>query len=181
MKATATGSTLKKTAGCDGCEDAGAFSTQALASGNGYLEVTASETTTQRLVGLSRGNTDTTGDDIDFAFQFWPGGTADVRENGLYRNAETSYAPGDKFRIAVASGVVRYYKNGVLFYTSTKAPDLPAPGRHLAHERGRDDRRRDPRERPLSRRGMGAGLAGLPPSRPLLRIAQRHRGGGSSR
>ena len=101
------------------------FSTQALASGNGYLEVTASETTTQRLVGLSRGNTDTTGDDIDFAFQFWPGGTADVRENGLYRNAETSYAPGDKFRIAVAAGVVRYYKNGVLFYTSTKAPAYP--------------------------------------------------------
>jgi hypothetical protein len=73
---------------------------QSIASGDGYLELTASETTTQRLIGLSRGNTDTSGADIDFALQFWPGGTVDVRENGVYRNAETGYAPGNVFRIA---------------------------------------------------------------------------------
>ena len=32
---------------------------------------------------------------------------------------------GDVFRIAVESGVVKYYKNGTLFYTSTVAPVYP--------------------------------------------------------
>src|SRR5262249_8962817 len=35
VNVTATGSVLKKTSGCDGCEDAGAVSTAALASGDG--------------------------------------------------------------------------------------------------------------------------------------------------
>ena len=123
-KVTVTGTTLKKTSGCDGCQDAGAISAQAIASGNGYVELTASETTTHRVIGLSRGNTDTTRADIDFGLNFWNGGTVDVRENGVYRR-ETSYVTGDVFRIAVESGVVNYYKNGVRFYTSTVAPAYP--------------------------------------------------------
>jgi predicted amidohydrolase len=125
VNTTAMGSTLQKTSGCDGCEDAGAVSSQSIASGDGYVELTASEITTQRVVGLSYGNTNTTSADIDFAIQFWPGGTADVRENGVYRNAETTYVPGDIFRVAVQSGVVRYSKNGTVFYTSAIVPSFP--------------------------------------------------------
>jgi hypothetical protein len=125
VNVTATGSSLKKTTGCDGCQDAGATSQQQIASGNGYLQFSASETTTQRVIGLSRGNTDTSKDDIDFGLQLWPGGTVDVRENGAYRGAETSYATGDVFRVAVQAGVVKYSKNGVVFYTSAVAPSYP--------------------------------------------------------
>lgn len=125
VKVTATGSTLKKTSGCDGCQDAGAISVQTISSGDGYVELVIPETTTQRVIGLSNGNTDTTRADIDFALNFWAGGTVDVRENGVYRFAETSYASGDVFRIAVEAGVVNFYKNGLRFYRSTKAPVYP--------------------------------------------------------
>ena len=125
VNAAANGSLLQKSGGCDGCQDSGAISVQTIASGNGFMEVAASETTTQRVIGLSSGNTDTTSADIDFALLFWPGGTVDVRENGVYRGAETSYATGNVFRIAVESGVVKYYKNGAVFYTSGVAPSYP--------------------------------------------------------
>jgi hypothetical protein len=121
---TAQGSVLRKTGGCNGCPDAGAVSVQSIPSGNGYLEVTASETTTLRLIGLSRGNRDTTGADIDFALRFGPNGGVEVRENGQYRR-DTTYAQGTRFRISVESGVVKYYRNGVLFYSSTIAPAYP--------------------------------------------------------
>ena len=125
VKVTATGSTLKKTSGCDGCQDAGAVSVQTISSGNGYVEFTVPETTTQRVIGLSNGNTDTTRADIDFALNFWGGGTVDVRENGLYKFAETTYVAGDVFRIAVEAGAVNFYKNGVRLYRSTVAPVYP--------------------------------------------------------
>ena len=120
----AEGISLRKTAGCDGCEDAGAVSSQTITSGDGFVEFTASETTTIRVAGLSSGNTNTTSADIDFGIKFWPGGEADVRENDLYR-ADTTYVSGDVFRVAVQSGVIRYSKNGVVFYTSTVAPTFP--------------------------------------------------------
>src|SRR5439155_9409296 len=124
VNVTAEGGSLRKTAGCEGCEDAGAVSSQTITSGDGFVEFTASETTTIRVAGLSHGNTDTTSADIDFGVQLWPGGAAEVRENGLYR-ADTTYVSGDVFRVAVQSGVVRYSKNGVVFYTSTVAPTFP--------------------------------------------------------
>ncbi len=124
VKVTAAVGVLRKSAGCDGCQDAGAISYATVASGDLFMEVTASETTTQRAVGLSHGNSNVKVADIDFALQLWPGGGIDVRENGVYR-AETTYASGDLFRIAVESSVVKYYKNGTLFYTSAKAPVYP--------------------------------------------------------
>jgi len=121
---TANGNSLQKTSGCDGCQDAGATSQQQIALGDGYVEFTASETTTQRLIGLSHNNVDTTTADIDFAIQLWADGGIDIRENGVYRTQGT-YATGDVFRIAVESGIVKYYKNGALLYTSALAPSYP--------------------------------------------------------
>jgi hypothetical protein len=124
VNVTAEGSSLRKTGGCDGCENAGAVSSQTITSGDGFVEFTASETTTIRVAGLSHGNTNTTSADIDFGVKLWPGGVADVRENDLYR-ADTTYGSGDVFRVAVQSGVIRYSKNGVVFYTSSVAPTFP--------------------------------------------------------
>ncbi|MBI2468899.1 MAG: hypothetical protein HYV62_13990 [Candidatus Rokubacteria bacterium] len=123
VNVAASGNSLQKTAGCDGCPDAGATSQQQITSGDGYFEFTASETTALRFAGLSFGNTDTTGADIDFAIRL-QAGYADVRENGVYV-ADTLFVSGDVFRVAVEAGVVRYYKNGVLFYTSSKTPTYP--------------------------------------------------------
>ena len=54
VNATVTGTTLRKTAGCNGCADSGGASKQTL-RGNGALELTASETTSLRYVGLGTG------------------------------------------------------------------------------------------------------------------------------
>ena len=41
-----------------------------------------------------------------------------------------SYVVGDRLRVAVEGGVVKYRRNGTLLYTSSQADRLPAPGRH---------------------------------------------------
>lgn len=71
MNVTATANSINKTSGCDGCQDAGATSTQQIVAGDGYVEFTASETTTIRGIGLGVGNTDTSMADIDFAIALW--------------------------------------------------------------------------------------------------------------
>ena len=38
---------------------------------------------------------------------------------------DLSFTSGDVFRVAVGAGVVNYYKNGTVFYTSTIAPSYP--------------------------------------------------------
>lgn len=123
VNATASGGSLQKSGGCDGCDDAGAVSQQQIASGNGAVLFTATETDKVRYVGLSHGNTDTRLGDIDFAIRLG-NGYAEVRENNVYRT-DTPLVSGDRFKVAVEGGVVKYYKNGVLFYTSTVAPTYP--------------------------------------------------------
>ncbi len=128
VNATATGNTLQKTSGCDGCFDAGATSQQTITSGDGYMEFTVGAVTRQRFAGLSNGNTGSGFTEIDFAFRLWgvaASGNLDVQENGTYRFLGATYVAGDVLRVAVESGVVKYYKNGVLLYTSTVAPVYP--------------------------------------------------------
>lgn len=73
VNATASGGSLQKSGGCDGCADAGATSQQQIASGDGSVSFTATETDKLRYVGLSHGNTDTTTADIDFAIRLGQG------------------------------------------------------------------------------------------------------------
>jgi len=126
INVTVTGNSIQKTSGCDGCEDAAAVSSQQF-TGNGYVEFTASETTTQRAIGLSRGNTGTIRQDIDFAIMLWNvnGGVVEIYENDIYRAGTVGYTPGDVFRVAVDQGIVKYSKNGVVFYTSSQKPTFP--------------------------------------------------------
>ena len=125
VNASATGSTLQKTAGCDGCEDAGASSQQSLA-GDGFVEFAIGEMGTFWVAGLNQRNESTLMSDIDFAFRFNGSGYADVLENGTYRiGRDTTYVAGDVFRIAVVGGRVQYSKNGRFLRESTLAPALP--------------------------------------------------------
>ena len=119
-----TGTIAEKTAGCDGCQDAGATSVEQL-SGDGYMEFTIGELNTMWMAGLSHGNDDTTYTDIDFGFRFNGGGYADVLENGIYAGGDTTYAAGDVFRIAIANGRVEYSKNGHYLMESLHIPQLP--------------------------------------------------------
>ncbi len=128
VNATVTGTTLRKTAGCNGCADSGGASKQTL-RGNGALELTASETTSLRYVGLGTGTVGQRTSAIKFAFAFRPGGIVEIRERGTYR-ADARFIPGDVLRIAVDNGAVTYTKNGAVVYKS-KLP-VPAELRGLA-------------------------------------------------
>ena len=122
MNVDLVGGVLTKIAGCDGCQDGGAVSSQAISTGAGYVEFSAPDSLGQRVIGLSGGNSGTTEADIDFGLKFWVGGSADVRENGAYVGVETGYAATDVFRVAVAAGAVTYFKNGQVLYRSTRTP-----------------------------------------------------------
>src|SRR6266404_8308237 len=120
---TASGNSLTKNSS-DGW-NAGAVSTQTIASGDGYMEVTATETNTHRRIGLSHGDTNQSWEDIDFCIYLSADGTVYVNEGTNGRGNFGSYAAGDRFRVAVEGGVVKYKKNGTVFYTSTVAPAYP--------------------------------------------------------
>jgi hypothetical protein len=120
------GTILRKAGGCDGCADAGGTSQQQLSAGDGYIEFTVGEATSFWMAGLSHGNDGTDWTDIDFAFRFNGVGGADVMENGVYKpGADTSYAAGDVFRVAVVNGRVQYLKNGIYLMESAKVPQYP--------------------------------------------------------
>jgi hypothetical protein len=122
VNVTATGNSIQKTAGCDGCQDAGAASEQQIVSGDGHVEFTATETNTIRGAGLGNGNTDTTAADIDYTVALWNDGLASVYERGVFIVDLGPYTTGTVVRVAVEGGVVKYYKDGILGYTSQLSP-----------------------------------------------------------
>jgi hypothetical protein len=87
------------------------------------------ETNTYRVFGLGHGNTNANEADVDFGIYVYLSEVR-VKENGVNKlNGATptfgTVVAGDRLRVGVDSGVVKYYKNGVLFYTSTVAPVFP--------------------------------------------------------
>ena len=116
------GTILKKTSGCDGCRSS-AISSQVISSGDGYVQFAAAETNKRRYAGLMLGTRTVSIGTLDFSI-FLANGEAAVFEMGVYKG-EVNYTTGDVFRVAIQSGAVRYYKNGVLFYTSTTRPTYP--------------------------------------------------------
>jgi Bacterial Ig domain len=112
---------LIKSSGCNGC-NAGGLSVETIATG-GFVEFTPSSG--HRLyAGLGRPDATPGTLDIAYSFSFWPDGGWDIRERNGYR-AEGTFAAGDRFRIAVENGTVKYFKNATLVYVSTVAPTAP--------------------------------------------------------
>lgn len=120
---TANGNSLTDVAATG--TNAGAVSTQRITSGDGYVEFTASETTSNRLLGLSNGNTDASYPDVDFGLGLRTGAAIFIFESGVNRGAFGTYQTGDVLRVAVVGGVVKYFKNGALLYTSTRTRTYP--------------------------------------------------------
>jgi endonuclease/exonuclease/phosphatase family metal-dependent hydrolase len=121
VKATASGATLQKTSGCGECGDAGAVSAQALTSG--YFTFPAPAASSRLAVGLGTDASANTSYAFNYAFSFNGGSLFEIREGGVYKS-EGWYSAGDVFKIAVEGGIVKYYRNGGLVYTSRTA----APG-----------------------------------------------------
>jgi exonuclease III len=124
VKATPDDASLRKTDGCEGCDDAGGVSEAQLTGAGDFVEFTP--TWGHRLTaGLNTDTTDNTSySTIAFAFNFWPSGAWDIREHNVYRS-EGTYAAGDVFKIAVEGTSIKYYRNGSLLYTSTVVPSFP--------------------------------------------------------
>jgi len=120
---TVSGSNLEKTSGVGWAEDAGAVSVQRVSSGTASVQFRIAETTAFRFLGLSSSSTWNGAAGMDFAFRL-QAGAGDVYENNQWRHAG-SIATGDVLKITAAGGGVRYYQNGTLVYTSTKAPTYP--------------------------------------------------------
>jgi hypothetical protein len=123
LNVAVTGNTITKNAGCSGCGDAGAVSQQMITSGTGSMTFTVSSGA-ELTVGLGTGNSGTGGADVDFGLRFYPAGYVEVRESGVYR-WDFGVVAGATYKVAVENGIVKYYQNGALKYTSAKPPSLP--------------------------------------------------------
>lgn len=119
----ATGNSLRKIQS-NGNWDGGAYSFNSV-SNNGYFEFTATETGTLRMVGLSSSNANANFNTIQFAVYLRGDNQFEVYESGNSRGTFGTYSSGNIFRIAVEANVVRYYRNGTLFYISSVSPTLP--------------------------------------------------------
>src|SRR5262249_51481565 len=121
--ASTSGNSITKTTTADAW-DAGGASVNVLRDGSGYVEFTA-DTNGYRMAGLGHGDTNQDYTDVDYGILVGANQDLYVFESGNYRGYFGSYAAGDRFRVEVRYGVVRYRKNGVVFYTSTVAPQYP--------------------------------------------------------
>jgi RHS repeat-associated protein len=63
--------------------------------------------------------------EVEYAIFLDTAANVAVYESGNFRGYFGNYAGGDRFRVAVESGAVKYYRNGTLFYTSTVTPQYP--------------------------------------------------------
>jgi hypothetical protein len=120
---TGAGNGLNKTSS-NGNWDGGAFSYNTV-SNNGYLEFTATETNTSRMVGLSASNADNGYASIRYAIYLINNATIGVYENGTSRGNFGTYAASDVFRVSAEAGIIKYYKNNVVFYVSVLVPTFP--------------------------------------------------------
>jgi hypothetical protein len=124
VNVSTNGSTLQRNDSTQGWT-AGASGTSTLSSGNGSVQVTADATTTGRMIGLTHTESSPSYADISYAIELQSGGTIDIYELGQWRASMGTYAVGDVLKVAVQSGVVNYYRNSTLLYSSRVMPSYP--------------------------------------------------------
>lgn len=122
--ATASGNDLVKTAP-ETTWHAGAASIGQLEN-DGFVRFTTGETTTDKVAGLSSGNTNQSLSDVDFGIRLTASGRVNIVERGVTIGRFGAYTDGDQFEVQVEGGVVTYWKNGNLLTTSqAAAPSFP--------------------------------------------------------
>ena len=108
--------------------DAGAVSTQSIDSnaGGGFVSVVADTNSGYyRAFGLNHSDQSAGYTDIDYLIELATNGYIYIYENGSLGYNEGQYSVGDVLKVAVVNGVVKYYRNDTLLYTSTVAPTYP--------------------------------------------------------
>lgn len=104
--------------------NAGASSVEHIDGTGGSIEATITENNAHRMIGLSTnldnnyvaGNYAT----LNFAIFFTATGWVEIYESGNGKPfINPLYKAGDSFKISVENSVVKYYQNGVVFYTSS--------------------------------------------------------------
>lgn len=122
---TVSGNNLTRSGNPDAW-NAGAVSTRAIASGNGYVEFTVGEGGTFKMCGLSNGDTDQNYNDIAFAIYPHANGYLQIYESGVWKtNTGRAYQAGDRLKVSVENGVVKYWHNDQLMWTSTATLSYP--------------------------------------------------------
>ncbi len=77
------------------------------------------------MLGLSHGDSNPGYADIDYALYPSSTGALYVYEQGVSKGQFGTYSAGDRLRVAVEGGRVRYRKNGALLYESAAPPQYP--------------------------------------------------------
>ncbi|MDC0669447.1 peptidoglycan DD-metalloendopeptidase family protein [Nannocystis radixulma] len=116
VNAEAAGSSLTRSAGSGWT--AGAASVQTIESGDGFVEFSTAETDRAKMAGLSFSDANQGYVDIDFAFYLRSNGELEIYEDGNLRGSFGAYGEGDRFRVEVADGQIRYRHNGLVVYTN---------------------------------------------------------------
>jgi RHS repeat-associated protein len=122
--AVVNGNKLIRTRDSSSWNTCGAVSRQQLPAGqNGWLELTVTETSTTKMIGLAETNPDLNYTSIDYAFYL--GGTAlRIYEKGVSKlTVSGALKPGELLRIERIGTVVKYFRNDMVnpVYTSTAA------------------------------------------------------------
>jgi hypothetical protein len=117
---SASGNTITKTA-TTGWGNGGAASENILVTGvDGWIEVEAQQTNTNRMFGLSMTNTNASYNNIDYAIQLNAAGKIKIWENGTKKvNDAGIYVIGDLLKIERIGNTITYLKNNSTFYTSS--------------------------------------------------------------
>ncbi len=118
------GSVLRKT-GTTQTWDAGARGVTSITSGSGSVQVTADSTSYGRMFGLTRAYYGPSYTGITYALELQSNGTLEIWESGQWRTQAGGYAAGDVLKVEERQGVVYYYRNNTLLYTSGVTPSYP--------------------------------------------------------
>jgi RHS repeat-associated protein len=114
------GTSLTKTGATIGW-DAGAFSVKPIpANADGWVEYTAGEITTAKMMGLSATDADASYASINYAwYPFWDGNLYIYENGSLIGGPFTDYSTNDILRVERLGTTILYKKNGKVIYTST--------------------------------------------------------------
>jgi hypothetical protein len=121
--ASVSGNSLTKT-GSVTAWDAGGSSTNVIRDGYGYVEFTMPDLSHRVIAGLGTGDASVDYPDVEYGI-YPVAGQIHVYEAGIYRGQFGSYVAGDRLRVEVDYGVIRYRVNGTVFYTSAVPPRYP--------------------------------------------------------
>ena len=119
---------IYRAGGCDGCNAGGISNQQISTASGGYFQFTVSHGPT-RYAGLTAGNSPSFAQ-LAYGVGIGSLNTVEIFESGIYRR-DVPFSDGDLFRISVESGVVKYYRNGNLVFTSPTAPTVPLSAESL--------------------------------------------------